>query len=261
MAEGRGVKLIAVLSVYNEAPFIRRVIAGLRNNGIDRVVAIDGAYQGFPHEAWHSTDGTLEVLKRCQKEFFVKSGEFNECVPWLTLVEAPPDGWPGQEVKRTVYFREADKIAEPGDWLVQVDGDEELVEDGSDFKGRHLREFLASLPPNVTTIYTAIKNFCDGQPAGNWDHWSKIFRWMPGLHYGREHWDILGGNDERIWDLHLNFSSPQARVWDFFRFHHLTESRTEERKGAKSQYENFRAEQRKLYGCMNPNPQIEVTYD
>lgn len=241
-------KLIACLSIYNEMQFIERIIAGLRENGIDRVIAVDGAYQGFPHEAWHSTDGSLEFLK----------AEAARGDGWLTLVEAPKHGWIGQEVKRTIYFRAADRIAELGDWLIQVDGDEELVEDGADYQGRRIRDFLATLPEAVTTIYVSIRSLREGRPIGAWDQWAKVYRWLPGLHYGHEHWDILDAEGRRIWDLSLNFQSPQARVWPHFRFHHWSEDRSHSRKNDKSAYEGYRAAFRHGHGSMNPHPQIEV---
>jgi len=244
-------KLIACLSVYNEIQFIKRVVKSLRRGGIDRAIAIDGAYQGFPHDTWASDDGTPEYLRQVAAE----------TKGWLILVEAPAEGWPGQEVKRTVYFREADKIAQPGDWLVQVDGDEELLEDGADYRGRRVRDFLAEQSPIKTTCWTGVRNFIDGQEPSGWDHWAKLYKWQPGMYYGREHWDILGPNGERIWDKALEMTSPQSCAWHYLQFNHLTEGRTNERKNIKSNYENFRAEQRRLYGCMNPNPTSEVDYE
>ncbi len=243
-------KIIACLSVYNEAQFLGRVLQGLFTHGIDAAIAVDGAYQGFPHEAWHSTDGTLDILAAWKQD----------CDDWLTVVPAPAEGWEGQEVKRTVYFREADKIAVAGDWLLQVDGDEELVEVES-YAGVDVHDWLQALPADKTTAYTAIRNWNgDEEQVGNWDHWAKLYRWMPGLHYGREHWDILSGDGRRIWDLGLNMQSPQAAVCGFCRFNHWTDSRHKERLDAKSQYEEFRRAWRERHGAMNPNPRIEVAY-
>lgn len=238
-------KLIACMSVYNEIQFIKRVLRGLEKNGIDHVIAVDGAYQGFPHEAWQSTDGTEHELIKWPPD-------------WMDIVSAPMDGWPGQEIKRTAYFRAADKIAEPGDWLIQVDGDEELVEDGADYRGFRIRDFIAGLPEHVNTIYVSIRNFYADKEPGNFDYWAKVYRWLPGLHYGHEHWDVLGGNGERVWDLGLNFQSREARVWPHFKFHHWTDSRSKERLDAKSEYENYRAEYRRQHTFMNPEPSIEV---
>jgi hypothetical protein len=238
-------KLIACLSVYNEAQFIGRALAGLRRNGIDSAVAIDGAYQGFPHNRWASDDGTINILRRETKD------------GWLTLVEAPDDGWAGQEIKRTEYFRSSDTIALPGDWLVQVDGDEELIEDAANYAGKRLRDFLAEQPASVVTVYVGIRNVREGpggeaMPAGNFDLWPKVFRWQPGLRYGREHWDILAPDGRRLWDLGLNLRDHRAAVWPYFRFNHWSDVRAEERKRAKSAYENFRGEFRRVHGCMNP---------
>lgn len=243
-------KIIACLSIYNEAQFLHEVLQGLYVHGIDRAIAVDGAYQGFPHESWASDDGTLDILAAAKADL----------PDWMTIVPAPPDGWIGQEIKRTVYFREADKIAEPGDWLLQVDGDEELV-CATDYAGRNVHSWFAALPPEKTTAYLAIRNWDgDETKAGGWDQWAKGYRWMPGLHYGNEHWDILGGDGERIWNLGLNMQSPQAATCGFCRFHHWSDARAEERKRAKSDYEVFRHEVRARYGAMNPIPEIEVNY-
>lgn len=260
-------KLIACMSVYNEAEYLERVLEGLYTHGIDKVIVVDGAYEGFPHKEWRSNDGTLRIIEQCK----IRHPD------WLILISAPETGWAGQEVKRTVYFRVADTIATAGDWLIQVDGDEELAGDLPDYRGYRFRDFLAELPATgsvtqVNTIYVGIRGMVAVKDAfnrdnvsykeGNIDKWAKVYRWMPGLHYGREHWDILGGDGERIWDLGTNFHSQHAAIWEHFYFRHWSDCRSAERKNYKSDYENYRSEYRATHGgCMNPNEAIEVEYE
>jgi len=249
-------KLIACMNLYNEIQFIRPVLAGLKQNGIDKVIAVDGAYRGFPRHRsimgedtplWCSTDGTWGLLVE-----EALSGDR------LTLIEAPPEGWVGQEVKRTAYYREADKTAEPGDWLIQVDGDEELIGDLPNPDGLRFRDFLSTLPEEVTTIFVSIRNREENKPPGGWDEWAKVYRWLPGLHYGNEHWDIIAGDGRVVWSRDIFQRSPNARFWHWLQFDHWRDARHEQRVRDKDAYTQFRNEYRKQFGCMNPNPQIEV---
>jgi hypothetical protein len=239
------VRLIACLNLYNEAPWIERVLAALRENGVDCAIAVDGAYQGFPHEQWWSSDGMLDVLREHSRD------------GWLHLVPAPANGWPGQEVKRTAYLRVADMIAQPGDWLVQVDGDEVLAEDREDWRGWRLRDYLAQLRPEQVCCYVAIAD-CDEQGTlrNGGQCWAKVYRWEPGLYYGAEHWEIIAPDGRRVWDLAMDYNDPRAAVWPNFRFHHM--KRANPRLDAKSSYNTFRAQWRAQHGVMNPNPTPEV---
>ncbi len=231
---------------------IARCLEGLREHGIGHAVAVDGRYfrggqnDGYP---WPSNDGTREYLRATRAQH----------PEWLTLVECPATGWPGQEIKRTAYLRAADRVAQPGDWLLQVDGDEELVENGQDYRGQTTEAWLAALPPEKTLVYVGIQN-CDaaGNLVSNPDAWGKLYRWQPGLYYGREHWDLLAPDGTNVWGIASRPESPHAAKWTHLRFRHWGEVRTEQRKQEKSQYEGYRARVRSYYGCMNPHPGPEV---
>ncbi len=253
-------KIIACLSVWQEMweaageRMLDRCLYGLREYGIDHIIAVDGRYfrgGANDEQPWPSTDTTAEWLNVYAEN------------DWLTYLPCPPAGWPGQEVKRTAYLRAADRIAEPGDWLLQVDGDEELVANGVNHRGETLKEWLTALPPEKQTVYVGIRNV-DGRgevpppPDGNFDVWAKLYRWSPGMYYGREHWDLHLADGTNIWGRATRPESPHAAKWVHLVFHHWRDQRPEDRKHRKGEYEAYRAQVRALYGCMNPNPTPEV---
>ncbi len=255
--------IIACLSVWNEMwdaagqPMLCRCIDGLLRHGIDSVVVVDGRYfRGGSNDGqpWPSTDGSEK-----------KALEYLQTIwpGWFAYLPCPPAGWPGQEVKRTAYLRVADRIAQPGDWLLQVDGDEELVANGTNHRGETLKEWLAALPPEKSLVYVGIRNV-DAQghvpppPEGNFDTWGKLYRWSPGMYYGREHWDLLTADGTNIWGMASRPESPHAAKWTHLVFHHWRDQRPPERKAEKSHYEGYRQQVRALHGAMNPNPTPEV---
>jgi len=243
-------KLIACLNIYNERENLPRCIEALRERGIFSIIVVDGVYRGYPHPEGreHSTDGTWEWL-----------GLHGEAMG--LLVAGPPEGgWPGQEIKRTKYLRLADTITEPGDWLLQVDADEFLVEDEPEpnMRGWRVREFLENLPPHIEACWVHMYDVFRDRPMVPRGYYPKLLRWQPGLFYGREHWDVLTPNGQRLWRLDLQLQAHDAALWPYFCFEHRTELRDAVRMADKSRYEEFRIIERLRDGCMNPEPTAEV---
>ena len=245
-------KLIACLNIYNERGNLPRCIEALQAHGIFSIIVVDGRYRGYPGASHYSDDGTWEWL--------CLHGE-----AMGLLVAGPPEGgWPGQEIKRTKYLRMADTIAEEGDWLLQVDADEVLVDDLPGKDGLRLREYLAELnaePPSPTRaqmVYVAMRETYPDKSPSFWGPWPKLMRWQPGLYYGHEHWDVMKPDGRRLWCLERQLDAQDIRLWFHFRFEHQTEKRPDQRKDDKSAYESFRIKERRLHGSMNPNPITEV---
>ncbi|HEU4344082.1 MAG TPA: hypothetical protein VFU31_21210 [Candidatus Binatia bacterium] len=103
--------------VCNEAPWIEVQVRSLLDQ-FDRVVVVDGAAAGDTGGAGdghnltgglhHSTDGTVEILQRLERE-----------VPKLKVVYAPAGGW----LNKTAMCNAGLFHMEPG-WIVQRDVDE-----------------------------------------------------------------------------------------------------------------------------------------
>lgn len=101
--------IFGCVNVYQDVENIERCLDSLRN-AVDDVfiVAVDGAYQYFPHgDTPHSVDGTLEIC-RAKADYIIKC-------PHL-------EGWPDEETKRSQYF-----IGNWKDIYFVVDSDEEVI--------------------------------------------------------------------------------------------------------------------------------------
>ena len=240
-------QIIACMVAYNEAWIIERSVAALREHGIDRLIVVDGAWQGFPHAAWSSTDGTLEYLRASVAQH----------PDWLTLIESPLAGWPGQEVKRTAYLRAVDGCARPGDWLYRVDADEIVIANVCDQRGRTVRDFLAEQAENAICAFVPQMDVGPSGPRGGWNELGDLYRWSPGMYYGREHWHLHDAQERIVWSEASRMGA--GTYWHHLQKHHHSELRARERLGAKSAYEQYRNDFRRLHGCMNPNP-VEVTH-
>jgi len=96
-------------SIYNEAPHIRDYLLRCKCAAPHaKVIVVDGRYDPFPGESFHSDDGTLEIARELAD----------------VVIECPNGRpWPNEEVKRTAYF----KVGENGDEYLVVDGDEEII--------------------------------------------------------------------------------------------------------------------------------------
>lgn len=96
--------LIGCICAYNEAPLIKGAINSLFAVGCDRVVVVDGQWNGFaPDEPYYSTDDTQNVAMNAGAE----------------VIDPPGKDWPNQVAARNAYL-----IGKPGDWYLVCDADE-----------------------------------------------------------------------------------------------------------------------------------------
>jgi hypothetical protein len=114
------VKIVALLSWWNENPaWLTRCVTPL-GRFVDHLVAVDGAYEhvsGSHEHARSSGDQADAIVAACDGTGLA-----------LTL-HRPTEPWIGDEVaKRTFMFQAAALLTEPGDWLFVVDADEFVQE-------------------------------------------------------------------------------------------------------------------------------------
>lgn len=96
--------LIGCVCAYNEAGLIGGAIESLFAVGCDRVIVVDGQWQGFaPGEPYHSTDGTQQIAAELGAQVIDPVGQ-----AWSSQVEA-----------RNQYL-----VGELGDWYLVCDADE-----------------------------------------------------------------------------------------------------------------------------------------
>lgn len=145
--------LVACLNVWNDLPDLEANWATWYPY-VDRVVAVDGAYEGTPVDRPDSTDGTVEYLQQFKNVKVVTTNSF----------------WSDQCVKRSVYFQHG----RPGDTFLVVDADEQW----------HGLDDLGDLPPfdvGWVTYRSPIYR--------RWQHTPRLIRWRKGLGYDkRHHW-------------------------------------------------------------------------
>ncbi len=113
----------AGLIFYNEAPIDMRdhqtplwgLLSSLALFKIDRVIAIDGAFEDYPHEVPFSTDKSHTILRHWA-ESESKTGMKIE-------VYESSKAWSNEAEKRNEIF----KRLQDGEWLIIIDADERLV--------------------------------------------------------------------------------------------------------------------------------------
>lgn len=111
--------IVALLSYYREPDsFLKQMVKSLPRVGVDKLIALDGAYARFPGGTAHSPRSNRRVLdKACEKAGIDL---------WHV---APNDVWHGDEVeKRSVLFALAESVTSEDDWYFVVDGDEQVTE-------------------------------------------------------------------------------------------------------------------------------------
>jgi glycosyltransferase involved in cell wall biosynthesis len=127
------------MTAWNEAPLIGPAIESLFAVGCDRVIMVDGQWQGFaPDEPDASTDGTQEIARLAGAE----------------VIDPPIGGWASQVEARNAYM-----IGEPGDWYLVCDADERChgtlppLNDDNDTYWVELKGPVASGPISGTRLF------------------------------------------------------------------------------------------------------------
>jgi hypothetical protein len=226
-------RLIACLNTYNEIELLPRCLEALRGVA-DLVIAVDGAYRGFPAERPASDDGTWQLLQRVE----------HASPEWLRAVRAPRDFWPNQEIKRNAYLRQADALAREGDWLLQVDADEIVLTECG------LNEFLCVT--RADCVFVTMQDHDERGPVGAASLLGKVYRWSPGLRYGEEHWLLHRADGGLLWGPREMLRPESCADWPHFRLAHLSGSRSPERQAAKSRFAEFMARSREQHRVSNP---------
>lgn len=170
-------RIHALLSWYDEpTPWLAELVASLGRNGVDHVVAVDGAYFLYPKARPASPADQQETVLRTAQ------GAGMGC----TLL-VPQERWGGNEIeKRTAVFRAAEAATEPNvDWLLVVDGDMVLTSTGN------WRDALADLDANAAQVMVWERDTGSGETQAPC---TLMYRAIPGLHVETNHFTYRTGD-------------------------------------------------------------------
>jgi glycosyltransferase involved in cell wall biosynthesis len=173
-------KITFGIIVLNGEPFLRYCLEALYPFAHE-IIVVEGAClvaRSLATPGGHSTDGTVEMLRRFKTE--------NDPEKKLILVFGEDDGKPSG------FWSEKDEMSQAyagratGDWLWQVDYDEFYLE-------RDMRTMLAMLAsdPDITAVSFPYRQFWGGfdyVETGQWFKYEqpcchRLFRWGPGYRY------------------------------------------------------------------------------
>jgi hypothetical protein len=188
------VKIVLLLSWYDESPaWLSTVVTGF-GRICDEVVAVDGAYQFYPEARPRSHPEQAEAIHSAA-----------EAAGIGCTIHRPREPFEGNEVeKRNLTLRLAG--AHDPDWVLVADGDYHVVSCDPD----GVRGALAN-----TDLLVATYELRDGQDwldvpgmadraavtpiDTQWQHPTRdIYRWTDDLSYGPAHWTIWGTYDSRL---------------------------------------------------------------
>lgn len=176
----------ACLNVFNEATTLEESMRSVAPF-VDRILIIDGAYKDFPYNGNNgaSDDGTLELVRRLQKEWDR---------PVIELVEAPAGGWENEMVKRTVYC----DLVEEGAWLFILDADETVA-----FGGEVLTRLHSFNEIRPFEMGTACERHHDVGGKPSYGCMGRVYKKKKGMKYDQSHSHVVFDGGYLWRELHL----------------------------------------------------------
>lgn len=148
--------LIGTIITYNDWPLIKDCVESIIAK-VDKIIAVDGAYDDFPCDINYSTDGTLEYLDKLSDK--------------VELIIAPGLA---EVAKRNKYL---EPLAD-GDTVLNIDADEVLIGE------------IPELTADIGIIQI-------GEEGDRRRHrrTNRYFRYCTGLHYWGKHTLLLDKDD------------------------------------------------------------------
>jgi hypothetical protein len=220
------VKVIGLLSWYEEpASWLAECVASMAGL-CDHLVAVDGPYARFPGATRKPSSGSEQADTIAR----TSAGAGIGC----TIHVARQPWWGNEVEKRSFMFDLAMVIAEPGvDWLVRIDADEVFTTVPPD-----TRTLLAKSDRDVAEVTMWERGTDDGQDSQF--PLRVAFRALPDIRIQQAHYVVtVPGPDGATRVLVGNDSVHQAELaeplWDV-RLEHRTRQRSAMRRALKDQY-------------------------
>ena len=172
--------LVGTIITYNDWPLIKDCVESIIGK-VDKIIAVDGAYDDFPCDINYSTDGTLEYLDNLDK---------------VELIIAPGLA---EVAKRNKYL---EPLAD-NDIVLNIDADEVLIGD----------------IPELKTDFGII-DWHDGHSKHIQRRVTKIFKYRSGMKYEHCHYTLYW-NGIIVNKLHevINKDFTSEYIKDFYMIH------------------------------------------
>ena len=197
-------RIHALLSFFDEPPeLLAECITRLRAVGIDRLIAIDGAYDLYPSEDKTSSFACFNTLL----DETLRHG--------IDIVLRNKAGWSGNEVEKRTYMLEvALEDTKPEDWLLVVDADHFWESDVD------LHELLA----NAGAFDFARVSFAEVfHPNGNplWAPARPLMRARSDLRMGSNHYTYELDYEGKGFSTFLERPEPSVPAFDLMDLVHV----------------------------------------
>lgn len=178
--EGRTIRLVAMMSVYDEQPErIRQCVRDVHKLGVTHAILVDGAYALYPGGEPTSSPAMHKA--------------FTDQARWEgidAVVHAPNEVWAGNEVeKRQAMLTIAQEITNEGDWLMPWDGDFHL----------HVQQDVRGLLERDGDGWDFADIQLTDSPYDDGWYWIRLFlRARRDLRFGANHYTYLFGERDQL---------------------------------------------------------------
>jgi hypothetical protein len=233
-------QIVALLSWYEEDPaWLAAMVERLPLAGVDRLVALDGAYALYPGATPQSDPAQKQALAAaCRTEA-------------IALDLYTPNGvFKGNEVeKRSELFRLAEEVTGPDDWYLVIDADELITDIPSDL---YLHERLAATDLDVATVTFDEERDPDRPTPSLWQRKDSypiriLFRAIRGLRVKTNHWTYVTPDGRRLWGQNKRTLAPALDCTDLHILHR-SDLRHEARRADQYAYYRIRDERKTEIG-------------
>jgi hypothetical protein len=231
-------QIVALLSWYEEDPeWLAAMVERLPLAGVDRLVALDGAYALYPGATAASDPAQKDALAVACREDSIALDLYTPRKPFK-----------GNEVeKRSELFRLGEEVTAPDDWYFVIDADELITDVPSDFRAR-----LAATDLDVATVTFDEERDPDRPPPSLWQRKDSypirvLFRAVRGLRVKTNHWTYVTPDGRRLWGQNKRTLEP-ALDCDDLHILHRSDLRQEARRADQYTYYRTRDERKTELG-------------
>lgn len=236
-------QIVALLSWYEESPrWLEETIDSLVLAGVDRLVALDGAYGLFPGATPHSDPAQKEAIREAADGLFPVD------------IYTPSKVFKGNEVqKRSTLFEFGEEVTTEDDWYFVMDADELISEVPDDFRAR-----LEQTDRDVAEVTFVEQRNPDLPPPSLWQRKDRypirvLFRAIRGLRVKTNHWTYVTPDGRKLWGQNKRTLAPALDCTDV-EILHRSDLRQEGRRADQYSYYSTRDQRKTEIGFCSRCP-------